>query len=117
MTTDPGTGVFVLAALAMVSPGICTVAVAVQRVSSDPAGQLLPGAVVAPVVAMTWPPAGYGLATMIDPVRVTVAPTGTSPVQTAPVAPIASVPELAVSLPASLICAAVLAVAKTTLIP
>ena len=48
---------------------------------------------------------------------VTVAPTATSPVHTAPLAPTDSVPELAVSLPASLIWSAVLAVAKLTLIP
>ncbi len=54
---------------------------------------------------------------MIEPVSVTVAPTGTSPVHTAPVVPIDSVPELAVSLPASLIWSAVLAVVKLTLIP
>ena len=40
---------------------------------------------------------------MIPPVIVTVAPTGTSPVHTAPVVPIDSVPELAVSFPTSLI--------------
>ena len=45
---------------------------------------------------------------MIAPVIVTVAPTGTSPVHTAPVVPIDKVPELAVSFPASLIWAAVL---------
>src|ERR1700722_3695178 len=54
---------------------------------------------------------------MIDPVIVTVAPTGTSPVHTAPVVPTDSVPELAVSLPTSLIWSAVLAVEKATLIP
>ncbi len=45
-----------------------------------------------------------GLATMIAPVIVTVPPTGTSPVHTAPVAPIDSVPELARLVPPSLIC-------------
>ena len=54
---------------------------------------------------------------MIDPVIVTVPPTGTSPVHTAPVAPTDKVPELAVSLPASLIWPAVFAVVKSTLIP
>src|SRR6202020_323021 len=54
---------------------------------------------------------------MIDPVIVTAPPTGTSPVHTAPVVPIDRVPELAVSLPASLIWSAVLAVLKLTLIP
>src|SRR6202042_3046860 len=54
---------------------------------------------------------------MIDPVIVTVPPTGTSPVHTAPVVPIDRLPELAVSLPASLIWSAVLAVLKLTLIP
>ena len=77
---------------------------------------MLPGAVVAPVSVMTCPPA-QGLATRIDPVIVTVAPTGTSPVHTAPVVPIDSVPELAVSLPASLIWSAVFGVVKLTLIP
>jgi hypothetical protein len=103
--------------LTIVSPGITTFTVIVHRGSALPAGQLLPAAVVEPVIAMTCPPAGQGLATMIDPVSVTVAPTGTSPVHTAPVAPIDSVPELAVSLPTSVIWAAVLAVAKSTLIP
>ncbi len=54
---------------------------------------------------------------MIEPVSVTVAPTGTSPVHTAPVVPIDRVPELAVSFPASLIWSAPLAVVKLTLIP
>ncbi len=36
---------------------------------------------------------------MIDPVIVTVPPTGTSPVHTAPSAPIDNVPELTVSSP------------------
>ena len=54
---------------------------------------------------------------MIDPVIVTVAPTGTSPVQTAPVVPTDKVPELAASLPALLIWAAVFGVVKPTLIP
>ena len=47
---------------------------------------------------------------MIEPVSVTVPPTGTSPVHTAPVAPDRQVPELAVSLPTSLIWPAVFAV-------
>ena len=105
------------AVLTIVSPGITTFTVIVHRGSALPLGQLLPGAVVASVIAMTCPPAGYGLATMIPPVIVTVAPTGTSPVHTAPVVPIDSVPELAVSLPTSLIWAVVLAVLKLTLIP
>ena len=54
---------------------------------------------------------------MIVPVIVTVAPTGTSPVHTAPVAPTDKVPEVAAWLPASLIWAAVFAVVKSTLIP
>ena len=54
---------------------------------------------------------------MTDPVIVTVAPTGTSPVQTAPVVPTDKVPELAAWLPALLIWAAVLEVVKPTLIP
>jgi hypothetical protein len=103
--------------LTIVSPGITTSTVIVHRGSADPAGQLLPAAVVASVIAMTCPPAGYGLATTIDPVIVTVPPTGTSPVHTAPVAPTDNVPELAVSLPTSLIWPAVSAVAKLTLIP
>src|ERR1700685_2966753 len=94
-----------------------TLTVIVQRGSADPDGQLLPGAVVEPVRVMTCPPDGHGLATMIPPVSVTVAPTGTSPVHTAPVVPIDSAPELAVSLPTSLICAAVFGVVKLTLIP
>ena len=98
-------------------PGDDHVGGGVQRGSVLPAGQLLPGAVVASVTAMTWVPEGYGLAMMIAPMIVTVAPTGTSPVQTAPVAPTDRVPELAVSLPASLIWAAVAEVVKLTLIP
>ena len=82
-----------------------------------PAGQLLPAAVVAAVMAMTWLPAGYGLTTISDPVIVTVPPTGTFPVHTAPPIPTDNVPELAVSLPTSLIWAAVFAVVKVTLIP
>src|ERR1700684_1329586 len=54
---------------------------------------------------------------MIDPVIVTVPPTGTSPVHTAPVVPTDRVPELAVSLPTSLIWSPVFEVAKLTLIP
>ena len=46
------------AVLTIVSPGITTFTVIVQRGSAHPAGQLLPGAVVAPVRVMTWPPAG-----------------------------------------------------------
>ena len=105
------------AVLTIVSPGITTFTVDVHRGSVEPLGQLLPGAVVAPVRVMTCPPAGQGLATRIDPVIVTVAPTGTSPVHTAPVVPIDRLPELAVSLPRSLIWSAVLAVLKLTLIP
>src|SRR5580692_8774227 len=116
-TACPGTAALVFAVLTIVSPGITTFTVDVHRGSALPLGQLLPGAVVAPVRVMTCPPAGHGLATRIPPVIVTVAPTGTSPVHTAPVAPIDSVPELAVSLPTSLIWSAVLAVVKLTLIP
>src|SRR3984957_14167910 len=94
-----------------------TLTVMVQRGSALPDGQLLPGAVVAPVRVITCPPAGHGLATMIPPVSVTVAPTGTSPVHTAPVVPIDRLPELAVSLPASVIWSAVFGVVKLTLIP
>src|ERR1700761_5524726 len=54
---------------------------------------------------------------MIDPVIVTVPPTGTSPVHTAPVVPTDKVPELAVSLPPLLNWSAVLVVVKPTLIP
>jgi hypothetical protein len=116
-TDDPGVAAGTFAVWAIVSPGITTFAVAVHAGSALPAGQLLPAAAVAAVMAMTWPPAGYGLATMTDPVIVTVPPTGTFPVHTAPVAPTDNVPELAVSFPASLICAAVFAVVKVTLIP
>src|SRR3984957_16198431 len=116
-TTEPGTAALVFAVLTIVSPGMTTLTVIVHRGSALPAGQLLPGAVVTPVSAMTCPPAGQGLATMIAPVSVTVPPTGTSPVHTAPVAPIDRVPELAVSFPASLIWSAVFAVVKLTLIP
>jgi hypothetical protein len=94
-----------------------TLTVIVQRGSVPPEGQLLPGAVVAPVRVMTCPPGGQGLATMIPPVSVTVAPTGTSPVHTAPLVPIDRVPELAVSFPTSLIWSAVFGVVKATLIP
>ena len=54
---------------------------------------------------------------MTDPVIVTVAPTGTSPVHTAPVAPTDRVPELAVWSPLLVIWPPRLAVLKTTLIP
>src|SRR5579862_7018742 len=101
----------------MVRPGITTLTVMVHRGSVLAAGQLLPGAVVVPVVVMTWPPAGQGSATRIDPVIVTVPPTGTSPVHTAPVPPTDSVPEVAASLPTSLIWSAVFEVEKATLIP
>src|SRR3984957_15294947 len=94
-----------------------TLTVMVQRGSALPDGQLLPGAVVAPVRVMPCPPSGQGLATMIPPVSVTVAPTGTSPVHTAPVVPIDKVPELAVSFPTSLSWSAVFGVVKLTLIP
>ncbi len=46
------------AVLTIVSPGITTLTVAVHRGSALPDGQLLPGAVVALVMAMTCPPAG-----------------------------------------------------------
>ena len=105
------------AALLMVSPGVTTVVVAVHAGSVLPAGQLLPAAVVAPVSVMTWLPAGYGLATVIDPVIVTVPPTGTSPVHTAPVVPIVMVPELADWSPLLLIWSAVFGVENETLIP
>ncbi len=49
---------------------------------------------------------------MTVPVIVTVPPTGMSPVQTAPVVPIDRVPELAVSLPPSLVWLVVLAVGE-----
>src|ERR1700733_14745241 len=116
-TAFPGTAALVFAVLTIVSPGITTFTVDVHRGSVLPLGQLLPGAVVAPVRVMTCPPAGHGLATMIPPVMVTVAPTGTFPVHTAPVAPTDIDPELAVSLPTSLIWAAVFGVVKLTLIP
>ena len=48
---------------------------------------------------------------------VTVPPTGTSPVHTAPVTPTNKVPELAVSLPTSLTWSAVFTVVNKTLIP
>src|ERR1700735_4715674 len=94
-----------------------TFTVDVHRGSADADGQLLPGAVVAAVRVMTCPPAGHGLATRIPPVIVTVAPTGTSPLHTAPPVPTDIVPELAVSLPTSLIWSAVFGVVRLTLIP
>src|SRR5580698_700444 len=116
-TVCPGTAALVFAVLTIVSPGMTTLTVIVHRGSALPLGQLLPGAVVAPVSVMTCPPDGQWLATMIPPVSVTVAPTGTSPVHTAPVVPIDRDPELAVSLPTSLIWSAVFGVVKLTLIP
>src|SRR5580693_7172854 len=101
----------------IVRPGMTTFTVIVHRGSADPAAQLLPGAVLVSVMATTWPPAGYGSPMRSDPVIVTVAPTGTSPVHTAPAVPIDSVPELAAWLPALLSWPAVLVVAKSTLIP
>ena len=87
------------AVLTIVSPGITTLTVSVHRGSVLPAGQLLPGAAGGVGDRDDLPAGRSGLATMIDPVSVTVAPTGTSPVHTAPVVPIDRVPELAVSLP------------------
>ena len=53
-TTDPGVVDATFAVLTIVSPGITTFTVAVQRGSADPSGQLLPGAVVeSAVIAMT----------------------------------------------------------------
>ena len=52
-----------------------------------------------------------------EPVIVTVPPTGMSPVHTAPVDPIDSVPELTTSLPPLLNWFCVLVVEKFTLIP
>ena len=69
-----------------------------QRGSVLPVGQLLPGAVEMTVAISRWALVS-GLLTVNDPVRVTVPPTGMSPVQTAPVALTDKVPEVAVSSP------------------
>ena len=63
-----------------------------------PAGQLFPGAADTAVAVRMWLPVS-GLFTVAVEVMVTVAPTGMSPVHTAPVAPTDSVPEDACSSP------------------
>ena len=57
-TVAPGTVALVPGVLVIVRPGISTFVVAVHAGSVLPAGQLLPAAVVAPVMAMTWLPGG-----------------------------------------------------------
>src|SRR5580693_805996 len=82
----------------MVSDGISTVTLIEQRGSVLPDGQLLPGAVVDNVLAMTLLPVS-GLFTVTVPVTVTVPPTGMLPVHEIPVEVRASVPEVAVWSP------------------
>ena len=87
----------------------------VQRGSPLPGGQLFPGAAdtaVAVRVALV-----TGLSTVTGEVMVTVPPTGMSPVQTVPVAPIDRVPELAVAFPSLVTFAARATVLVLTLIP
>ena len=115
-TTDPGVAADTFAVLTIVSPGITTLAVAVHRGSADPAGQLLPAAVVAAVTAMTCPP-GVGVSDDDRPGDRHRAAHRDVPGPHCPGRPTDRVPELAVSLPASLIWAAVLAVVRLTLIP
>ena len=87
----------------------------VQRGSVLPGGQLFPGAVetaVAVSVSLV-----TGLSTVTGEVMVTVPPTGMSPVQTAPVAPMDRVPELVVVFPLLVVFAARATVPVLTLIP
>ena len=94
----PGTAAVVFAVLVMVRAGVSTSMVVPQRGSVLPAGQLLPGASEVLISVRTWSPVS-GLFTVTEPARVTVPPTGTSPVQTAPVVPREKLPEVAVWSP------------------
>ena len=95
--------------------GISTSVTGVQRGSVLPAWQLLPGAADTAVAVST--SLVTGLSTVTGEVMVTVPPTGMSPVQTAPVAPIDRVPELAVVFPPLVAFADSSVVSVLTLIP
>src|ERR1035438_6763262 len=82
----------------MLSAGVSTVTLTEQAGSVPPAGQLLPAAAVARVLASTLFPVS-GLLTVTVPVTVTVPPTGMLPVQEIPVAVSDSVPDVAVWSP------------------
>src|ERR1700685_4637248 len=82
----------------MVSDGSSTVTLIEQRGTVLPDGQLLPGAVVDSVLAMTLLPVS-GFLTVTVPVIVTVPPTGIDPVQVTPLPLMTSVPEVAVWSP------------------
>src|ERR1700733_6788524 len=79
-TTDPGSGVLVLAVLAMARPGMSTVVTAVQAGLALPDGQVLPGVADATVFVRVLSPVS-GLSTVTEKVIVTVAPTARFPVQ------------------------------------
>src|SRR5258708_758194 len=96
----PGTAKVVLAAWVILRAGTLMARLAVQAGSVPPAGQLLPGAVVARVMLRP----GLGVIRLLVvrvPVTVTVAPTPMSPVQLAPVVVTVRVPEVAVWSPFS----------------
>ena len=105
----------VFAVVTMDRPGTSTWVTGVQRGSALPGAQLLPGAAdtaVAVSVSLV-----TGLSTRTGEVIVTVPPTGMSPVQTVPVAPIDKVPELAVMFPSLVALADSSVVSVLTLIP
>src|SRR5260370_27221995 len=85
----------------MVSAGVSTWTVVVQRGSVPPGGQLLPGASDAQVLVMM-PLPGSGFFTVMVPVTVTTPPTGMSPLQYAPVAVMTNAPEVTVWSPLGL---------------
>jgi hypothetical protein len=79
---SPGLTVVALAALVIASAGVSTETLVEQRESVLPTGQFVAGASVDMTVLSSLSP-GSGLRTVTEPVRVTVPPTGTSPVHTA----------------------------------
>src|ERR1700723_886101 len=97
-TACPGTAALVFAVLTIVSPGISTFTVAVQRGSVLPDGQLLPAAAVDRMLVSTLLPVS-GLFTVTVPVTVIVPPTGMLPVQVITEPLTVSVPDVAVWSP------------------
>src|ERR1700729_4201289 len=97
----PGTAVEVFAVALIVSAGIRTGTLTEQAGAGAADGQLLPGAAVVIVPAITLFPVS-GFLTVTVPVTVTVPPTGMLPVQEMPVAVSDSVPEVAVWSPLEL---------------
>ena len=98
VTCWPGTAAAALAVVTMVSAGVRTGMVVLQGGPVLPVGQLLPGASEVLMSVRTWSPVS-GLFTVTEPARMTVPPTGMSPVHTAPVVPMVMVPEVAVWSP------------------